>query len=479
MINLPQLLDSNYHEVRRLNAENVQLKKSINPINVLSMDVRTDEAPTIGQYIRAFSSHGDQGIFRIISVTSSYGSRIGCTVYSEHAICTLADDYISDPIDKKNKTFATVLNELLSLQTVRRWQLGQCACNDVLSYTVQTGNLLQALSSLIQSVHYKYKFTYNFATTPWTLNVVATENSFSCECRLSRNINSCKINIDRSDMLTKLYLPDYQKQSDGTKRDPVFFIQQNTDIWGTVSGEYIDTFAADDATLLLHATDYLQQVSNPIITISIDAVELSSITNEPLDSFDVGKICRIALPEYHMVTEQRIVQISYADVLNDTSKCTVVLANRVIDASTDLAQIANNVNVSTSHRSGGGGGSVGQLMDNGKMIEHRIIEATKDISLVISDGKINYAAIVLAINEGGGTNITLDAETIDLKGYVTASQLSATNAAIENLKTGLTTAARLQATVIFATDSLYVGGFKYTRKGINVNGTTHYVLEST
>lgn len=71
----------------------------------------------------------------------------------------------------------------------------------------------------------------------------------------------------------------------------------------------------------------------------------------------------------------------------------------------------------------------------------RITVAANRISLVVTerDGHavVNTASIVAGINANHGSYIKLQADTINLSGYVTASQLSATDALINNLRTGM------------------------------------------
>lgn len=70
---------------------------------------------------------------------------------------------------------------------------------------------------------------------------------------------------------------------------------------------------------------------------------------------------------------------------------------------------------------------------------------------------IDAGNVLSSINQSGEA-VTISASKINLSGYVTASDLSATNASIDNLKSGVTQASVLKATSIIAVSSLYVGG---------------------
>lgn len=83
------------------------------------------------------------------------------------------------------------------------------------------------------------------------------------------------------------------------------------------------------------------------------------------------------------------------------------------------------------------------------------VNADKVAIVVSDDGHGHYgvktASIVAGINDQTGSYVKISADTIDLSGYVTVSDLDATNASIDNLVSGTTQAAKLWATVLQAT----------------------------
>ena len=110
----------------------------------------------------------------------------------------------------------------------------------------------------------------------------------------------------------------------------------------------------------------------------------------------------------------------------------------------------------------------------------RINVQANQISLVVEkkNGKdvIKAASIVTAIN-GDTSSIVLSADRIDLRGYVTASQLKATQASIDNLKSGQATATSLR-TLNLAVNSGYItlGGSTVYKGSVTIAGTSYNVL---
>ena len=79
----------------------------------------------------------------------------------------------------------------------------------------------------------------------------------------------------------------------------------------------------------------------------------------------------------------------------------------------------------------------------------RIQVNSDKVSVVVEekDGRnvVKAASIVAGINGQTGSYVKIQADTINLSGYVTASDLAATNASIDNLKTGQSTAVELRS----------------------------------
>ena len=107
------------------------------------------------------------------------------------------------------------------------------------------------------------------------------------------------------------------------------------------------------------------------------------------------------------------------------------------------------------------------------------VQANK-ISLVVQEkGEryvINTASIVGGINADHGSYLQLNADTIDLSGYVTASQLAATNADITKLITGQTLAASIRANALSASSSFSLIGKSHHNSTITIDGVNYNIV---
>ena len=89
---------------------------------------------------------------------------------------------------------------------------------------------------------------------------------------------------------------------------------------------------------------------------------------------------------------------------------------------------------------------------------------------------MNAASIVVGINDQKGSYIKLKADKIDLQGYVTASQLNATNAKINNLTSGATTASSLKTNLLSAAVGFTYQNHNISVKNVTIDGTTYHLL---
>lgn len=113
----------------------------------------------------------------------------------------------------------------------------------------------------------------------------------------------------------------------------------------------------------------------------------------------------------------------------------------------------------------------------------RITVNSNKIALVVTqkDGQdvVDAASIVLGINDQTGSYVKIKAQTINLSGYVTADELSATNATISNLTSGATTASSLKTNLLSAATGFTYQTHAVSFKTITINGTTYHLMGYT
>ena len=162
-----------------------------------------------------------------------------------------------------------------------------------------------------------YRLTFDQSVFPWVLNVEALTDDDGCECRLSRNLSSLRVEEDRSELCTRLYVSGLSSPMDadtiGTYGVVTRYMDADTDI-GTEE-------------LTKQGRAYLEAHKEPAISVTMDAVDWYEATGEPFDRFTLGKVCRVCLPDYGRTIRQRVIALSWPDVYGQPDQVTVKLAS--------------------------------------------------------------------------------------------------------------------------------------------------------
>ena len=117
-------------------------------------------------------------------------------------------------------------------------------------------------------------------------------------------------------------------------------------------------------SLNAYITQYLEDHKNPRVSIECDAEDLSSITGERIDRLEKGRLFRLALPDYGVAIEERILAVHTGSAYDEPERVRLTLANSIRDTADTLVYIENSVTGGASSSSarggyvrGGGGGS--------------------------------------------------------------------------------------------------------------------------
>lgn len=259
------------------------------------------------------------------------------------------------------------------------------------------------------------------------------------------------------------------------------------------------------------AAKFLADHGSPALQIQIDGEELYQYTFDHYDELALGRLCRVSLPGYSASFSQRVVGITYPDVYGAPSRITVSLANQLPKFSSAIAQAQKAADRAQKAARGGGGGvasakeleswsmivkqvkeaedatgltelhETGILLDavtgakiyslaQGFVSQYSEISVASDkIGLVVSGTtpgsyKIKSAEIVTAINDSG-SSVIINADKINLNGYVTASQLQTELANVDAAIADGVVTSQLQA------DVAYLGQIRTASDGYSYNAT--------
>lgn len=352
---LPRIIDTGME----LHPISMAVNLEITPLSTVSMRLPKDENLPSRGFVEVFTPLGSAGIFRVRSPEDAYGDDITMAEL-EHAITEVGDYLVKDE-------YSEMMSASTAMQTVfshyrnsggSRWQLGDVSAlgSGNIALEVNYERVLDAMLGILEQKP-DCMMQFNFNTTPWTVSVVLRDTTVSAEGRLSRNVRSARVITDDTELCTRIY---YKIPSTDSEGEPIsVWTYANADTlstYGLVERELLGGSGYTESEANEAAQEYLRQHKHPRITIQIDGEELSTITGETLDTFQIGKLYRLALPDYDIPSiEKCITGISWGDVFNSPESVSI----RLGDEEDTVVNFLHDVDTRGGTDGGSGGGSRG------------------------------------------------------------------------------------------------------------------------
>ena len=339
-IRLPRLLDANLKERARLQPLKLALDLMLQPISTAELRLPPD-APqaAVRDFIELYDENGSAGVFRVAGLEQESGG--AAELHLEHGIATLSDSIVPA------MSFTGTVRD--GYQNDVRWMLGDVEVDEsaAVLFTCGCENLLTALRALMDLLPAGLCWEYDQSGPVWVLHVRRLCDEDACEGRLSRNLSSVRIVMDGSDLCTRVY-PYGAGQ--GTDRIDLtgltgekYLQSEAASTWGVISRTFTAGNIFDAPTLREVALKYLERHGEPTVSVTAQAIDLSRITGESADSFRLGRMCRLALPEEGVTLHERVVGIRKPDVFGTPGYAVLTLCNRLQDASDEIAGMLREV----------------------------------------------------------------------------------------------------------------------------------------
>ena len=345
-VRLPRLLDAQLREVCRFHPVTLSINERLVPPHNASMTLPPGEGAPFHAWVELYTIDGSAGFYRVSGASECYV--ITGDVDLEHSAAILGDAIIPGE-GKYSGTCAEVLTAMLANQTTlvngqKPWVLGTCAKIASIEYAYDCNNILSAMTEVVgdEKDGYALEFddTHGF---PWRVNVVSVETTASCEGRLSRNLESVSVSISDDEFCTRIYCKSLP--------EPHYIDGPTVGVWGIITKTITAGEGVTAESLKSYITRYLEDHKNPRISIEINGVDLATATGESLDSFRIGRLFRLALPDYGVKMEERILVRSITDVYGDPRGVRLTLASNIRDTAEDLVRLDNTVTGGSSQNS--------------------------------------------------------------------------------------------------------------------------------
>ena len=411
MTRLARVLDGDMRELRRLHPTQQSVDDRVTPLSTASLTLPEGEHAAFGEWVEVFTKNGSAGVYRVVSASETYTGEASAEL--EHGICALGDAIIPGK-GTISGTLSEVLSAMLGYQVVvaggaTLWALGSVATNAQASFDHDSTNLLSAVLAVVPD---GYMLTFDQRALPWRLGVAKMAETAECEGRLSRNLRGVTVTVDDEDFCTRIYcnmLPS-----------PGYLDGPTVGTWGIKAKTITAQENVTQESLNAYITQYLEDHKNPRVSIECDAEDLSSITGEHIDRMEKGRLFRLALPDYGVSMEERILSVHTGIAYDEPERVRLTLANSIRDTADTLVYLDNAVSGGASSsgarggyvRGGGSGISPANVLDMLKKTETYITEDeawTREAGIRIESNTAEMYATKKAI-VGGWAG---DVETID------------------------------------------------------------------
>lgn len=330
---MPGLLDGELRETARLRVLSAQFQLMADEVSQATLTIPEDgPIVKLRDWIALYDAAGLLGVYRVTNITQTVRRQIQLTLL--HGIDVLADSCWAAETEYQGKPrgyLEAALNQQTALiDGAKPWALGTCEDTETdLDEKVSYGRLSELVPRAVEEGG-AYQFEYDQSAFPWTVSLTRKPAAAACEFRLARNITSATITYNDADLCTRLILSN---TSGGESRVRVYdagaAIQAE---WGVVTKTAsIDTSDNLDAASWPEAeawvAAFFAKHAAPSVQIQIEGRELYSLTGEEWDRASLGRMCRVALPDYGHTFLERVVSITYPDPYGDPDRVVVSLAN--------------------------------------------------------------------------------------------------------------------------------------------------------
>ena len=401
---------------------NLQLKERDSTASItLTGDGSELDGIAIGKWMLDENEPGAGIVWQVRSVQQAFIDRAP-VVQLEHVIYTLKDKIMFGEITPATITGTVGATTCTARQAVEYilgqqsdWTLGDFDYGSVSNpYKFDGETLFDALETVTASLEDAY-WTYDTTEYPFTLNIIQKSAEVDSELRASRNIRTVSRTIDKSGMYTRFYpigKDDLHVSGE--------YVEKNTSTYGVISKVETDNSIDTEAELVRWANERLNIHAEPVVTVTVEGLELSRETGETLDSLTIGRVCRIPLPEYGTTIQERITEISYPDKINQPEIVRITMAN----VRNDVTKI-----ISDMMKNGGRGGRASARKDKE---DHAWFEDTNDHVAMVAEGIIgvdaqgnpNWTRLSEFIADGEGLHAKVETQMAGVTDRVATLEIS-------------------------------------------------------
>lgn len=379
--------------------------------------------------VRVQDDRRDYGLYRIgpQELTKSGTGQINFEC--EHVITTLFNDTMLGfhQVGNLGTYTRTVIEYILSFQTIQNWVLGDCEFERQFEYCWENQTLLSALWSVTNPFSEPYHWVFETdvpAGQPWILHLRKLNMSAKPQCYARTgeggNIRAITRRVDTSNLCTDLVPFGY---GEGPNQLNVSSVnngsmiirapQEVRDKYPPVTIVWVDRRYQDAGSLFAAGQALMEEISKPRLEYELDAIDLYPITDDPLDQFDEGKLIRVQDDDTGEDLYSIVKSAGKDDIIGKPGSIKITIANTPTDIAGNMADLADRQRIEQLYAQGACCPDTQNFSDNADPTHPAVMRFWVDDDAI----RINKIMLVFELDYFRGT----------AKGVAAAAQTSSTS----------------------------------------------------
>lgn len=321
------------------------------------------------QYVEIIDNDGEYvGLFRIMPTETSISVEANRVKFTcQHVLSTLMDSVMFRYHEiSPNTNTRDVLEYLLSLQKMKHWKLGKCEFTRYFQYSWENENgLVNAIWSVAKPFDEEYMWTFDTQSYPWTLNLIKPPTKPTCRVRESYNLKGFTVEENPNQLVNRIYplgQGEGVNQLNIKRANPTgkYYVEDAESIakYGLIEYVWPDRRFTDSASLYQSAVGLLKKFKKPIVTWSIDAVDLiKAVPRTPMqkvpkiDELREGKVVQVTTKKFG-VLNLRILKESKSDMLGNPDDIKLEIGYVPSDLGTTITDVERNIEINQLYSQG-------------------------------------------------------------------------------------------------------------------------------
>ena len=338
------------------NAYDIVEDERINTISHISFALPYNDFKN--QYCTAFNYIRNPGgeLYRIMFNSKTINEEGDWEYRGEHVFATLIDKTIQRPIVMDGAgaggTTSAVIRQILEMQEVRNWVLGECDFNFNFEYGWLGESLLSAILDVPHHFIAPFQWTFDTSRHPFVLNLKRLNPDKDPDLYIEQGKNriSATRRVDQTSVVTRLFPYGYGEYPNRltieSVNNGVDYVQSPPEIFSlypnAIEATFVDRRFHNPQSLLEVARAILYEAQTPFEEYE---VELSELDGDPFSTPFVGGLADIV-----DFKKTFIVGIKWKH--KEIPECTLTLANRTRDIANEVLRLRNRVRIESTYAQG-------------------------------------------------------------------------------------------------------------------------------